>query len=154
MRHWLLKSEPATFGIDDLAAAPGKTTAWDGIRNYQARNFIRDQIRPGDSAFLYHSSCAQPGIVGVARVTRGPFADVSAFDRRDPHYDPGSNRDQPRWFSFDIELKRRLRHVITLDALRTHQTAQLAGLMLLRAGNRLSITPVEEAHWRFILTLE
>lgn len=154
MRHWLLKTEPSTFGIDQLEAAADKTTRWDGVRNYQARNFIRDQIRPGDAAFLYHSSCAQPAIVGIVRVVRGPYADATAFDRRDSHYDSASKRDQPRWFSFDIQLRRRLRHAITLEQLRAHHAAQLSGLILLRAGNRLSITPVEETHWRFILTLE
>jgi predicted RNA-binding protein with PUA-like domain len=153
MSYWLLKTEPSTFGIETLAAAPRRTTRWDGVRNYQARNFIRDRLARGDEAFLYHSSCAQPGIAGIVRVVRAAYPDPSAFDRRDAGYDAASNPEQPRWYAFDVQLVRRFRQLITLDTLRAHADAELAGLMILRAGNRLSVTPIDEAHWRFILTL-
>lgn len=154
MQHWLLKTEPSTFGVDDLAAAPRKTTGWDGVRNYQARNFIRDQIKKGDEAFLYHSSCELPGVVAIVQVVRAAYPDPSAFKRRDPHYDAASSKDAPRWFAFEIRLKRRLKRVITLAELQSHAHDKLASMMILRAGNRLSVTPVEDAHWRFILSLE
>jgi predicted RNA-binding protein with PUA-like domain len=154
MQHWLLKTEPSTFGVDDLAAAPRKTTSWEGVRNYQARNFIRDQIKKGDEAFLYHSSCEVPGIVAIVQVMRAAYPDPSAFKRRDPHYDAASSKDAPRWFTFEIRLKRRLKRVITLQQLQSHARDELASMMILRAGNRLSVTPVEDAHWRFILSLE
>ena len=154
MQHWLLKTEPSTFGVDDLAAAPGKSTHWDGIRNYQARNFIRDQIGKGDEAFLYHSSCELPGIVAIVRVIRAAYPDPTAFDRRDAHYDAASSKEAPRWFAFEIRLKRRLKRVITLPELKSHAHRELASMMILRAGNRLSVTPIEDAHWRFILSLE
>jgi predicted RNA-binding protein with PUA-like domain len=142
------------FGIDDLAAAPAKTTSWEGVRNYQARNLIRDQIKKGDEAFLYHSSCEVPGIAGIVRVVRAAYPDRSALDRRDDHYDPASSADNPRWYTFDVRLLRRLKRVIELEELRAHAGDALAGMILLRAGNRLSVTPVEAAHWRYILALE
>jgi predicted RNA-binding protein with PUA-like domain len=153
MPYWLLKTEPSSFGIDDLAAAPRRTTRWDGVRNYQARNYIRDQIARGDEALLYHSSCEQPGIAGIVRVLRAAYPDPSAFDQRDAHYDPASSPGLPRWYAFDVRLVRRFSSVITLDALRAYADSELAGLVILRAGNRLSVTPVDEAHWRFILAL-
>jgi predicted RNA-binding protein with PUA-like domain len=153
MPYWLIKTEPSSFGIDTLASLPRRTTRWDGVRNYQARNFIRDQLLRGDEALLYHSSCEQPGIAGIVRVVRAAYPDPSAFDRRDAHYDAASSPEQPRWYAFDVQLVRRFSHVITLDALRTHADTELAGLVILRPGNRLSITPVDAAHWRFILTL-
>ncbi len=154
MQYWLLKTEPTTFGIGMLEEAPRRTTRWDGVRNYQARNYIRDQLARGDRAFLYHSSCAEPGIVGVVRVVRAAYADPTALDRRDAHYDAASTREKPRWYAFDVQLERRMRRVITLDELRAHATGSLAGLLILRTGNRLSVTPVESLHWRFILALE
>jgi predicted RNA-binding protein with PUA-like domain len=154
MQHWLLKTEPSTFGIDDLQAAPHKRTRWDGVRNYQARNFIRDRISNGDEAFLYHSSCELPGLVAIVRVIRGPYPDPTALDRRDPHYDAASSAQSPRWFAFDIQLKRRLKRVITLSELQAHARDELASMLILRAGNRLSVTPIEDAHWQFILALE
>jgi predicted RNA-binding protein with PUA-like domain len=154
LKHWLLKTEPSTFGIEDLQDATRRSTSWEGVRNFQARNFIRDQIKKGDQAFLYHSSCAEPGIAGVVRVVRGAYPDRSAFDRRDAHYDPASTEADPRWYTFDVQLVRRLKRVIGLDELRAHSKDELSGMALLRAGNRLSITPVEDAHWRFILALE
>jgi predicted RNA-binding protein with PUA-like domain len=154
MTYWLLKTEPSTFGIDHLQSAPRQTTGWDGVRNFQARNFIRDQIKKADEAFLYHSSCAVPGIVAIVTIVKGAYPDPSAFERRDPHYDPDSDPASPRWYSMNIKLKRRLTRVITLDELKTHARTELSGMILLRAGNRLSVTPIEDAHWRFILSLE
>jgi predicted RNA-binding protein with PUA-like domain len=124
------------------------------VRNYQARNFIRDQIKKGDEAFLYHSSCAIPGIAGIVTVVKSAYPDQSAFERRDPHYDPDSDPASPRWYSMDIKLKRRLKRVITLEELKQHARDKLSGMILLRAGNRLSVTPVEDKHWQFILSLE
>jgi predicted RNA-binding protein with PUA-like domain len=154
MQHWLLKTEPSTFGVDDLAAAPRKTTSWEGVRNYQARNFIRDRISKGDEAFLYHSSCELPGIVAIVRVVRAAYPDPSAFNRRDPHFDAASSKDTPRWFTFEIRLKRRLKRVIALSELQAHAHDELTSMMILRGGNRLSVTPIEDAHWQFILSLE
>jgi predicted RNA-binding protein with PUA-like domain len=154
MNHWLLKSEPGTFSIDDLAAAPRRTTTWDGVRNYQARNMLRDEMRRGDQVFLYYSSCEVPGIVAVMQVVKQAYPDPTAFDRKHYHYDAGSDRRNPRWFMVDVQLKRPLARTITLTELRAHAGKELKGMVLLRAGNRLSITPVEEAHWQFILSLE
>jgi predicted RNA-binding protein with PUA-like domain len=154
MQHWLLKTEPSTFGVDDLAAAPRSSTSWDGVRNYQARNFIRDQIKKGDEAFLYHSSSKVPGVVAIVQVVRAAYPDPTAFNRRDPHYDAASSKLAPRWFAFEIRLKRRLKRVITLAELQAHAHDELASMMILRAGNRLSVTPIEDAHWQFILSLE
>jgi predicted RNA-binding protein with PUA-like domain len=154
MNHWLMKTEPETFGVDALAALPRCTTCWDGVRNYQARNFLRDEMAVGDDAFLYHSTCAVPGIVGLLRVVRAGYPDHTAFDRRHAHFDAASTPQQPRWYMVDVRLVRRLRRIITLDELRAHADRQLAGLQLLRTGNRLSVMPISAAHWRFILTLE
>jgi predicted RNA-binding protein with PUA-like domain len=154
MRYWLLKTEPESFSIEDLAAAPRRTTAWDGVRNYQARNLLRDQMRRGDQAFLYYSSCAVPGIVAIMQIVREAYPDPTAFERRHHHYDAGSDAANPRWFMVDVQLKRRLARAITLAELRGHAGKELKGMMLLRPGNRLSVTPVEAAHWKFILALE
>ena len=154
MAHWLLKTEPETFGIDHLAGAPRRTAAWDGVRNYQARNLLRDQMRRGDRAFLYYSSCEVPGIAALMQIVREGYPDPTAFERRHRHYDAGSDRANPRWFAVDVRLERRLARVITLAQLRTHAQRELKGLVLLRPGNRLSITPVTAAQWKFILTLE
>lgn len=154
MQHWLMKTEPGTFGIDDLEARPRRTTCWDGVRNYQARNMLRDEMKKGDSAFLYHSSCDVPGIVGIVQVVKAGYPDPTAFDPRNPHYDPDSSRDEPRWYAVDVRLERRLARVITLDELRRHATRELRDMLLLRRGNRLSIMPLAAAHWRFILSLE
>ena len=154
MRYWLMKTEPGTFGIDDLEKAPRRTSAWDGVRNYQARNMLRDDMKKGDLAFMYHSSCEVPGIVATMEVVREGYPDATAFDRRHAHYDPASKPDAPRWYMVDVRLKKRLSRVITLEELRAHAARELAGLMILRPGNRLSITPVEAAHWKFILALE
>ena len=154
MNNWLLKSEPGTFSIDDLAAQPGKTSAWDGVRNYQARNMLRDSMKKGDAAFFYHSSCEVPGIAGIVRIVKGGYPDKTAFDRKHHHYDPESKPDAARWYVVDVKLERKFKHIITLDELRRHAGKELCELVVLRRGNRLSVTPVTQAEWEFILTLE
>jgi len=154
MRHWLMKTEPEAFSVEDLAAAPRRASAWDGVRNYQARNMLRDEMRRGDQVFLYYSSCEVPGIVALMQVVKQGYPDPTAFDRKHHHYDAGSDRKNPRWFMVDVQLKRPLARTITLTELRAHAGKELKGMVLLRPGNRLSITPVEEAHWQFILSLE
>ncbi len=153
MAHWLIKSEPEAFSIDDLAASPRKTTHWDGVRNYQARNFMRDEMRRGDLAFFYHSNCAEPAIVGIVKVVKTGYPDFTAFDPKDKHYDPDSDPENPRWYMVDVQLQRKLKHPITLAMLREHADRGLEGMALLRRGNRLSVSPVSDAHWQFILGL-
>lgn len=153
MHYWLMKTEPSTFGLAHLAAAPRRTTAWDGVRNYQARNLLR-QMRKGDQAFLYHSSTEVPGIVAIMQIVKEAYPDPTAFERKHHHYDPDSDPKNPRWFMVDVQLKRPLARTITLEELRAHERKQLQGMLLLRRGNRLSVTPVEAAHWQFILSLE
>ena len=154
MRHWLMKTEPGTFSVEDLAAAPRATTSWDGVRNYQARNMLRDEMKKGDLAFLYYSSTEVPGVAAVMEIVKEGYPDPTAFDKKHHHYDPDSDPASPRWFMVDVRLKRRLKRVIALTELREHAAKELKGMVLLRPGNRLSVTPVEEAHWRFILSLE
>jgi predicted RNA-binding protein with PUA-like domain len=154
MNHWLMKTEPSTFGVDDFARKPKKTAMWDGVRNYQVRNMLRDDFKKGDLAFIYHSSCEVTGVAGIAQVVRTAYPDPTQFDRRSDHYDAGASRDSPRWFVVDVQLKRRLKRVITLDELRAHADDALDGMLLLKRGNRLSITPISDAHWDFILSLE
>jgi hypothetical protein len=153
MKYWLMKSEPSVFGIDDLAAAPKRTSCWDGVRNYQVRNMLRDEFAVGDLAFFYHSSCEVPGIAGIVEVTKQRYPDHTAFDRKHPHHDPASTPDNPRWYMVDVRLKQRFSRVITLDELRVHAAGKLRDLLILRRGNRLSITPVDGAHWKFINSL-
>jgi predicted RNA-binding protein with PUA-like domain len=154
MQYWLMKTEPSTFGVEHLAAARGRTTSWDGVRNFQARNMLKEQMKRGDQAFLYHSSCEVPGIVAIMEVVKEGYPDRTAFDRKDHHYDPQSDPKSPRWFVVDVRLERRLARTITLEELRKHAARELKGMLLLRPGNRLSITPVEPAHWEFVLSLE
>ena len=154
MRYWLMKTEPTTFGIEHLAKAPRRTTGWDGVRNYQARNMLRDEMHRGDQAFMYYSSTEVPGIVAVMEVVKEGYPDPTAFEKRNHHYDPDSDPKNPRWFMVDVRLQRRLARVISLEELRQHAARELKGMVLLRPGNRLSVMPVEEAHWRFILSLE
>ena len=154
MQYWLMKSEPDVFSIDDLAKAPRRTTGWDGVRNYQARNFMRDGMARGDQAFFYHSNCAEPGIAGIVEISRTAYPDHTAFDRKDPHYDPASTPEEPRWYMVDVTLVRRMRRVITLAELRKKAEKDLKGLALLRRGNRLSILPVSEKQWRVIVAME
>jgi predicted RNA-binding protein with PUA-like domain len=153
VNYWLMKSEPSTFSIDALATAPRRTTCWEGVRNYQARNLMRDRMHRGDLAFFYHSSCAEPGIVGIVRIARGAYPDPSAFDRSSPYFDPLSRLEAPRWLAVDVRLLRRFARPAGLKLLRQHATRALRDLWLLRRGNRLSIMPVSAAHWRFILGL-
>lgn len=154
MNHWLMKTEPSTFGIDDFAKKPKKTAMWDGVRNYQVRNMLRDDFRKGDLAFIYHSSTDEIGIAGIASVVRTAYPDPTQFDRKSEYYDAASTREDPRWLVVDVQLKRRFKRVITLDELRKHESRELDGLLLLKRGSRLSITPVSDAHWDFILSLE
>jgi predicted RNA-binding protein with PUA-like domain len=150
MHYWLMKSEPDEFSIDDLARAPRKSTAWFGVRNYQARNFMRDEMRLGDQAFFYHSSCPEPGIAGVVKISRLAYPDESQFDRKSPYFDATATREAPRWLNVDVTLVRKTR-LLGLPELRSHP--ELRTMRLLQRGNRLSITPVEQAHWDFILAL-
>jgi predicted RNA-binding protein with PUA-like domain len=148
MKYWLMKSEPDEFSIDDLAAAPRQTTPWFGVRNYQARNYMRDHMAVGDGVLFYHSSCEVPGIAGIAKVASEPHVDESQFDRKGDYYDPKSKRDDPRWMLVDVKLASKTR-VMPLDEMRTYP--ELADMVVLKRGNRLSITPVTEREWRFIL---
>jgi len=154
MRYWLMKTEPTTFGVEDLERAKRHTTPWDGVRNYQARNMLRDEMKKGDLAFLYYSSTDVPGVVALMKIVKEGYPDPTAFDRKHHHYDPDSDPAKPRWFMVDVQLERRLTRVITLEELRKHATKELKNMVLLRRGNRLSVTPVEPAEWKFILSLE
>ena len=152
MNYWLMKSEPDTFGIDHLSKAPKRASAWDGVRNFQARNYLRE-MREGDLACFYHSSTEVPGVVGIMKVVREAYPDRTAFDPKNDHYDADSDPDKPRWYMVDVKLERKFRSTITLATLREHEQRALKGLALLKRGNRLSITPVGAAHWKFILDL-
>jgi predicted RNA-binding protein with PUA-like domain len=154
MNYWLLKSEPSEFGIDDLKAARGRVDHWDGVRNYQARNFMRDGMKKGDMAFFYHSNCELPGIVGLMRVHRESYPDHTAFDPGDKHYDPKSDPENPRWVMVDMKYVRKLKRTISLAELKGYADGKLKEFPLLRKGNRLSIMPVNKRQWDFILTLE
>ena len=149
--HWLLKSEPTSFAFADLLAAPQRTTCWDGVRNHQARNFMRDDMRVGDLAFFYHSSAEPPGIAGIVEVVRAAYPDHTALDPRDPHHDPRSTPEAPIWMMVDVRAVRALEPVVTLAELRA--TPGLDGLELLRRGSRLSVQPVSAEHWRRIAAL-
>jgi predicted RNA-binding protein with PUA-like domain len=154
MNYWLFKTEPSTFSVDDLARARGATTAWDGVRNYQVRNMLRDQVRIGDQGFFYHSSCEVPGIYGIVRIVRAGYPERAALDPKHRYHDPDSDAANPRWYSVDVKLERRIDPPITLDELRRHAHGALSDLLILRRGNRLSVTPVSAQQWRFILSLE
>lgn len=154
MRYWLMKTEPTTFGVEDLERAKRQTTGWDGVRNFQARNMLRDEMKKGDLAFLYYSSTDVPGIVALMKIVKEGYPDPTAFERKHDHYDPDSDPEKPRWYMVDVQLERRLKRIITLEELRKHATKELKNMILLRRGNRLSITPVEPAEWKFILSLE
>jgi predicted RNA-binding protein with PUA-like domain len=147
MNYWLMKSEPEECSIEDALAAPNHTVPWTGVRNYQARNFMRDQMKPGDGVLFYHSSCAEPGIAGLAEVASAPYADPTQFDRRSKYYDAASKREAPRWLLVDIKARRKTRP-IPIGELRSYP--QLADMAVLRRGNRLSITPVSTSEWNFI----
>jgi predicted RNA-binding protein with PUA-like domain len=146
-RYWLMKSEPSDCSIDDLAKLPKQSIDWFGVRNYQARNFMRDDMQLGDLAFFYHSSCPEPGIAGIVKISKLAYPDATQFDPKSKYYDATSKRDDPRWVHVDVKLVKKL-PLISLATLR--DTPELADLRILQRGNRLSITPVDEAHWDFI----
>ncbi|MDQ0017188.1 putative RNA-binding protein with PUA-like domain [Variovorax boronicumulans] len=146
-QYWLMKSEPDEVSIDDALAAPDATVAWTGVRNYQARNFMRDGMKVGDGVLFYHSSCPEPGIAGIARVASGIKPDPTQFDAKSPYYDAASKKEDPRWLLVDVQAVRKTR-LLALPELRAKP--ELAELIILRKGNRLSITPVEPAHWKVI----
>jgi predicted RNA-binding protein with PUA-like domain len=144
MGYWLMKSEPDEVSIDDLAAAPGRKLPWFGVRNYQARNFMRDQMKVGDLAFFYHSSCPKPGIAGICKIASAAYPDATQFERGSPYFDAASEPDNPRWLNVDVRFVRKTR-LLGLDEMRSR--AELADMLVLKRGNRLSITPVSAAHW-------
>ncbi|MDP1708940.1 MAG: EVE domain-containing protein [Gammaproteobacteria bacterium] len=152
MNYWLMKSEPDAFGIDDLKLRPQQTEPWDGVRNYQARNMLRDDMQVGDLAFFYHSNCAVPGIAGVMKIVRAGYPDTTALNPESKYHDPKSTPDNPRWFRVDVRYKRKLKRIISLAELKAHPA--LRDLALLRRGNRLSILPLSQTHWDIILALE
>jgi predicted RNA-binding protein with PUA-like domain len=147
VKYWLMKSEPDECSIDDVLKAPGRRTPWSGVRNYQARNFMRDEMQVGDGVLFYHSSCAEPGIAGLAEVASSAYPDATQFDRKSDYFDPKSKKDAPRWFNVDVRALKKTR-LVSLAELRAHKA--LADMVLLRPGNRLSITPVTEQQWKFI----
>jgi len=149
MRYWLMKSEPDELSIDDLARAPRHSAAWFGVRNYQARNFMRDRMQIGDQVLFYHSSCAEPGIAGLAEVCANAYPDETQFDRKSKYYDAKATRDKPRWVNVEVKFVKKTR-LLGLTELRQHKA--LAGMRLLARGNRLSITPVDPDEWKFITT--
>lgn len=152
MNYWLMKSEPDAFGIDDLKRRPQQTEPWDGVRNYQARNMLRDDMQVGDLAFFYHSNCAVPGIAGVMKIVRAGYPDTTALNPESKYHDPKSTPDNPRWFRVDVRYKRKLKRIISLAELKAHPA--LRDMALLRRGNRLSILPLSQTHWDIILSLE
>lgn len=146
-----MKSEPDCFSIDDLANAPNKTTYWDGVRNYQARNFMRDDMKKGDWVLYYHSNADPSGIAGLATVAKEAYPDFTAFDPRHQHYDPKSRQEFPTWFMVDLKFKRKFKNLIPLSQLRVQP--ELDGMTLMQKGSRLSVQPVSEEHFQFILRL-
>ncbi|MDX1812837.1 MAG: EVE domain-containing protein [Gammaproteobacteria bacterium] len=149
MQYWLMKSEPESFSIDDLKSM--KVEHWDGVRNYQARNMMRDQMKKGDKIFFYHSNCDVPGIVGIAKVEKESYPDHTAFDPESKYYDPKSSADNPRWFMVDVKFVKKFKRTISLTELK--QDPQLEEMPLVRKGSRLSIMPVTEAQWNHILNM-
>lgn len=152
MRYWLMKSEPDECSIDDALAAPGHVTAWSGVRNYQARNSMRDDMRSGDAVLFYHSSCEVPGVAGIAEIASPAYPDPTQFDRKSEYYDAKSTREEPRWLLVDVAFKRKFRGVVTLAELKREDA--LADMIALRRGNRLSITPVSRHEFECIVKLE
>lgn len=150
MTYWLIKSEPDAYSIDDLER--DGVEMWDGIRNYQARNTMRDDMKVGDDVFFYHSSCKEPGIVGIARVASEPYPDPTQFDKKSKYFDPKSNKDSPRWYLVDMAFVRKTKRNLTLTEIKAQKS--LDDMILTRKGNRLSIMPVSKKHWNKILTLE
>ncbi|HKY90950.1 MAG TPA: EVE domain-containing protein [Nevskiaceae bacterium] len=152
MAYWLMKSEPDSFSIDDLEKRPKQTEAWDGVRNYQVRNMFRDDMKPGDQAFFYHSSCDEPGIYGIMEIASRAYPDPTQFDAKHHHYDPGSKREEPRWLLVDVKFVKKLKKPILLTQLQAN-ASRLKGLRVIERGNRLSVVPVSDAHWKAILKL-
>ncbi len=152
MHYWLMKSEPDVYGIDDLMAMPGQTDHWDGVRNYQVRNMMRDQMKAGDQAFFYHSNTKVPGIVGIVEIVREGYPDFTAWDPGSKYYDPKSDPDNPRWYMVDVRFVRKFKRVIGLAELR--RQPQLQDMAVVKKGCRLSITPVTEQQWRHVLSME
>jgi predicted RNA-binding protein with PUA-like domain len=152
MRYWLMKSEPSTFSIDDLMKKPAQTEPWEGVRNFQARNFMRDQMKLGDKAFFYHSSCAEPGIVGIMEIVKESYPDPTAFDFSSKYYDPKGSKTEPRWFMVSVRFVEKFKKIIPLSELKAE--TKLRNMVILKPGNRLSITPVTEQEWKTILKLK
>ncbi len=152
MKYWLFKSEESVFNICDLLKSPKKTTCWEGVRNYQARNFLRDEIEKGDMVFFYHSNCETPGIAGTAVVTKEGYPDSYAWNDRSNYFDVKSNYKKPIWYMVDIRLKRKFKNIIPLSELR--KQTKLKDMKILQKGSRLSVTPVAKEEWSFILTLK
>lgn len=152
MRYWLMKSEPDVYGIDHLAEAPGQTDHWDGVRNYQVRNMMRDEMRPGDLAFFYHSNTKVPGIAGIIEIVSEGYPDHTAFDPESNYHDPKSDPDHPRWYMVDVRFVRRLERLIPLPELKANPA--LVDMPLVRKGNRLSVMPVTPEQWQAILDME
>jgi predicted RNA-binding protein with PUA-like domain len=150
MRYWLMKAEPDDVGIDDLAAMPNQTVGWYGVRNYQARNFMRDAMQIGDLALFYHSGCAEPGVAGIVEVVSRHYPDPTQFDAKNPYFDAKSTPEAPRWQQVDVKFLKKTRY-LSLAAMRA--APELEGMLLLARGNRLSITPVEPNHWRAVMAL-
>lgn len=150
MQYWLMKSEPDEVSIDDALNAPHQTVGWTGVRNYQARNFMRDRMQIGDGVLFYHSSCAEPGIAGIAEVASTPYPDPTQFDSKSPYFDPKASPETPRWMLVDIKAVKKTR-LMSLSELRVHP--ELEGMIVLQRGNRLSITPVTPSQWRFIASM-
>ncbi len=151
VRYWLMKSEPTTFSIDDLAAAPKKTTSWEGVRNYQARNSLRDDFSKGDHVLYYHSACEQPAVVGTAIVVKAGYPDHFAFDPKHHYYDEKSTPENPRWYMVDIKLEKKFAQPVTLAEMRLHRP--LSGMVLLMKGSRLSVQPVSEVHFHEVIRM-
>ncbi len=152
MNYWLMKSEPDVFGIDHLIAMPNKTEHWDGVRNYQARNMMRDDMKKGDLVFFYHSNCKVPGIVGIMQVVKESYPDFTSWNPESKYYDPKSTEENPRWFMVDVKFKRKLKRTISLNELK--EMPGLEQMALIRRGNRLSIMPVKKQEWDTILEFE
>jgi predicted RNA-binding protein with PUA-like domain len=152
MRYWLMKSEPTTFSLDDLAGKPEQTYHWEGVRNYQARNMLRDEMKVGDLAFFYHSNCKEPGIVGIMEIVKAGYPDFYAFDPDSPYFDPKSDAQNPRWFMVDVKFVQKLPVPISLKTLK--QQPELLELALVRRGNRLSLMSVSARQWQCILALQ
>lgn len=151
MKYWLFKSEPSCFSVDDLAKRPKQTTGWDGVRNYQARNMMRDDMKEGDQGFFYHSSCDEPGIVGLVQIVKSFYPDDTQFDPDSDHFDPKSSPADPRWGMVDVKLLKKFDRVLTLGELRDHP--HLSSMVILRKGNRLSVTPIASEEYRVICSI-